>query len=345
MQLATFLSLPTELHLQIGIQLDTEKDVANLAQTSRYFSRILRKEMDCRIAERDCIEQRKLSFYAASRNDCSLLKRVLENSVFNFEKTQAEVDEEEFDGSSGQYWHDRWESELISGVILPKPDNYEAPAANDSPGWPEAYKVTEMDLAVIHGNLVMVELLVNYDAPINIAEINAPSPVGGRGQRRTSLYLAVLYRYFYVAKRLLELGANASMKCFEDEHDDPNWIEPVHGGRAPLSVAIESGDRNMVKLLLDHGADANVESIGPDWRSFTRPSQSSLLMQAVDRCDDEILDLMLSRCNPPTEEEKAKLLHSAVESGNLKACKLFMTPQNINTSEYLDASSELGLAC
>lgn len=95
---------------------------------------------------------------------------------------------------------------------------------------------TPLIVASRAGNLDMVKVLVSGGSRIN---------VGSRGQS-FPLFASIENEHAQVAAYLLSEGAQPNALVLEQD-------------ASPLSIASQNGSLNMVKLLLDHGADPNLD--------------------------------------------------------------------------------------
>ncbi len=125
---------------------------------------------------------------------------------------------------------------------------------------------TPLHWAVESGNLDMVRLLVEKGGPVNAR----------RGDRRAPSHVAIFgfHRYWRreekpeILNYLLENGAEHSLlivaatgnvervrELLREDSSRANALDPI--GRRPLSCAAEIGHVELVRLLLEHGADPN----------------------------------------------------------------------------------------
>ena len=150
-------------------------------------------------------------------------------------------------------------------------------------------------------------------APASIREIG---PVGGL------LTVAVIHRQVEMARLLLELGADVNERVLLDELEEPtvSW-----GG--PLWHAALAGDRDMVELLLDRGADPNANVYASGWpirNAWAHKDESvkRLLLQRGAKLPphmiaelhqiDEARELL---ARDDSEHVAAELLEAAADSG------------------------------
>jgi ankyrin repeat protein len=97
--------------------------------------------------------------------------------------------------------------------------------------------------AVYYGYKEIVDLLLSNGADVNQICKTKPEQVYGV----TPLYSALIYGYKEIAKSLIELGAEVNILCGSK-------------GTLPLTIAATNGDVDMVKLLLESGANINMDS-------------------------------------------------------------------------------------
>ena len=121
---------------------------------------------------------------------------------------------------------------------------------------------TAVEAATQMGNLAILELLIERGAPVDfftacvlgrVAQVDAE--LAADGSRATSrgvhdlpaLYFAAIGGNLTIAERLLAAGADINARC--------ESAAPIHG-------AVMGGSADMVKLLLERGADASL----PDYQ-------------------------------------------------------------------------------
>ncbi|KAK4449743.1 ankyrin repeat-containing domain protein, partial [Podospora aff. communis PSN243] len=120
--------------------------------------------------------------------------------------------------------------------------------------------------AVCYSRLNIVKLLIDHDALLG----------GADGQSSAMVLLAVFKDSIQVLRLVMEQSPPVSSECW-DPRDSNNRT-------TPLSLAIEIGRLEAVKLLLDHGADVH---------ESTRTKKMSPLCLAVDKGKLEIVRLLL----------------------------------------------------
>ena len=90
--------------------------------------------------------------------------------------------------------------------------------------------------AAAEGHEEIVSILIQAEA-----DVNAMNELG-----RTSLMFSASYGFFEIAEMLLEKGARTD----DVPNDETGWTAII--------AASFSGHRNLVRLLLEHGADQNI---------------------------------------------------------------------------------------
>jgi ankyrin repeat protein len=130
------------------------------------------------------------------------------------------------------------------------------------------------------------------------------------------LYQAILNRDAAAVKRLIRGGM------------DPNT--PLGPGRPPLVIAIEQGEPDIVRLLLDLGANVNLgieESFGGFDGGAGRTYMLSPLYIALDRDSPEIVHILLERGADVYHEQEgryASVLVPALKNDNLEMIELLL---------------------
>jgi hypothetical protein len=104
------------------------------------------------------------------------------------------------------------------------------------PGAPGGRGETPLMRAAEHGHLELVKLLAEHGADLNAKGV----------QGTTALHYAVQNGQTDIASYLLGRGA------------DINAVDEMNLGRTPLGIAAYYGDADLVRLLLEHGADPRV---------------------------------------------------------------------------------------
>lgn len=102
------------------------------------------------------------------------------------------------------------------------------------------YRATHFPWAVVDSPERVAELIKNGE------DVNAIDEDG-----RTALHFAVYYNHYGTVKMLLDSGANVNVKEHSHEGGFGGW------GWYPLHLALRNEDRDMIRLLIDHGADVN----------------------------------------------------------------------------------------
>lgn len=97
---------------------------------------------------------------------------------------------------------------------------------------------TPLALACFFGHQEIAAYLVDQGANVNLAATNA--------MQVAALHAAVAARSVWIARMLAKAGANVN--------------QPQQQGWRPLHAAAQNGDAEMVKLLLEHGADRTLRA-------------------------------------------------------------------------------------
>ena len=110
------------------------------------------------------------------------------------------------------------------------------------------------------GNLKLVKVLLAYDASVDVPSTRSDGLTNGR----SALAFAAENGHAEIAQLLIEKGAAVDSSSTGLDHSNEG------GGDAALYIALENCYRNdqvgMVQLLLDYGADVNLQikkEIGP----------------------------------------------------------------------------------
>ncbi len=95
---------------------------------------------------------------------------------------------------------------------------------------------TPLHVAVANNKLKLAELFINKGANVNARDSNKNTPVMS----------AVSSQYLKMAELLLKNKANVNVSCYR---------------KMPLNIAVQNENLNMVKLLLDYGADPELAGV------------------------------------------------------------------------------------
>lgn len=145
----------------------------------------------------------------------------------------------------------------------------------------------------------------------------------------TPLHIAAEQGSVEMATLLLDYGANPNIRNECGEYGDGNWsvklgnageLRPVsHADKSPLHIACESDDVEMVELLLERGADPDLE----DRASMTA------LHYAVEEGNEELLALLLKAdANPALGNNAIGMdntpFHHAISRGRYGMAKMLL---------------------
>ena len=162
----------------------------------------------------------------------------------------------------------------------------------------DGWKNAPLNAAVFSGKIELVELLLKYDADVNL---RLPDVA------QTPLLMAIDYSSIEIIELLLDRGA------------DLNIGGPSSPSRLPLTAAVRNRGLPTIKLLLNHGADVNL---------------SHALHTAVRWATDDVVEYLVQVQGvkldhiPPTGL-RAPLkgnapLHLAAMKGRIKAAKMLL---------------------
>lgn len=186
---------------------------------------------------------------------------------------------------------------------------------------------TPLQLAVIHGHLTVVDLLIKagakLDLTVSMTPKQMPIPVQGleRGKvnRWSVTHLAVLYKRREILTRLLEAkvptdvgSAVVAMQWVWGQRNSGKETSVI---ASPLMLAIDRNDKRSVDLLLEGGADINLKVAG----------QYSALSMAV-HSNSEMVPYLLKKGALVTDDliNGYSLLHRAVVRGRISVVKLLL---------------------
>ena len=169
---------------------------------------------------------------------------------------------------------------------------------------------TPLHMAAAAGQTALVDLLLAHKAEVNI-RITAPiqdNPNPGAsqgGHAATPLIGAILGNHVAVVKLLLTAKAEVNFECqtIALGRQGTQWVSPLH-------LAVEVNSPEIIRLLLDHGANPNAQvSASGGIAAGTTP-----LLVAVLRGKQEIAQLLLAhKADPSLPDGEGKTpLHRAV---------------------------------
>ena len=167
------------------------------------------------------------------------------------------------------------------------------------------------------GNSLIVLLLLEHGANVNVHMKCKP--------QATALHLASSCGYLNVMRLLLERGANVD--------DVDSWA------RTPLFYAIEEGQLEATRFLLQHGASVRVRNT---------KQNASMMHMAVVGGNLKMVDLILS-CGgdlDATTKRGRTPLHWACESGNIEIVeRLILNGAKLNFRDFESDATPLFDAC
>lgn len=174
------------------------------------------------------------------------------------------------------------------------------------------YSYTEESFvkAVKSGDLETAKLFLDAGMSVNSAE--ASSPYGGTS-RSTVLHIAIASGQPRIARFLIDNGANVNVR------DDR--------GRQPLFTASLLGTKEIVELLVNHGAEINPSE---------KDSPNIPLHAALRRGHYEIAKYLISKGADVlvVSQSGYTALHAACESGNPQIVELAISPNsNLNAKD------------
>jgi ankyrin repeat protein len=216
---------------------------------------------------------------ADDRRVADAMKRQDTEAVQALIAQRADVNVPQPDGATALHWAAYWDDAQAAQLLIRAGAQVNAANEND---------ITPLSLACTNASPRMVALLLEAGAHVNAARGSGETPLMtcsqtgsveavntllGRGadvnakehsQQQTALMWAVAGRHLDVARTLLEHGADVEARSrvrtsgrSRSASVAPTAVEIATGGSGgftPLLFAARVGDRELLKLMLDHGA-------------------------------------------------------------------------------------------
>ncbi|MCP3675303.1 MAG: hypothetical protein GY829_12630 [Gammaproteobacteria bacterium] len=141
------------------------------------------------------------------------------------------------------------------------------------------YSFTALSLAASKGEIKIVEELVKANA-------NLEATIDYRGIN-TALIESIIEGHYEIAEMLIEAGANVNACGRNPNHAPPDLVWDDNGNylktSSPLTMAISNENNHLVNILLEKGADPNLEI-------FKNKTPLSI---AVDAENSEIINILV----------------------------------------------------
>ncbi|XP_053608424.1 ankyrin repeat and SOCS box protein 3-like [Plodia interpunctella] len=174
-------------------------------------------------------------------------------------------------------------------------------SADDIANYGSTESVTPLHIASEQGRVELIQLLLDYDAMINVQDFDGDTPLHDAAMATEHEAVAIL----------LHAGADPDIK------NDPNYFTPFH-------LACSKGCIQTVKNILPYITDINHLTVGGD----------SPLMSAVYGCSDEIVQLLLENKADPhlRNEDNQTVLDMALSYGYIS---IFKTLLSVTKKEHI----------
>eukprot|EP00045_Choanoeca_perplexa_P014595 m.173175 g.173175 ORF g.173175 m.173175 type:complete len:653 (+) comp16731_c0_seq1:118-2076(+) len=164
------------------------------------------------------------------------------------------------------------------------------------------------------GQVALVSMLLDLGAAVNVLRFNGVTP----------LFEACYKGHDSVVKALLKAGACFNSATFAepkpsrvvkvtDEYDDNG--HPDNGALTPLAVASREGHLNIVQMLLEAGADPNING-----------RQGTALVLASQRGHIDVASMLISKCDNinAANADGTTALHWACGQGHDQVCRVLL---------------------
>lgn len=160
----------------------------------------------------------------------------------------------------------------------------------------KAYRSAHLPWAVVDAPEMVAELIKNGE------DVNATDENGV-----TALHWAVLYDRYGTAKLLLENGANVNVKEHSKAGGFCGW------GWYPLHLALRNENREIIRLLIDHGADVNAP----------RTDGWTPLNTAAHHGQSDVIELLISK-GADVKVYDSEPLRTAITQGRYDAARIMI---------------------
>ena len=191
---------------------------------------------------------------------------------------------------------------------------------------------TPLILATTKGDEKMVKSVLQAEA-----DVNNFGKFSKFGNKFTALMIAARHGYLNITKVLLEAGADVNMICakgtsfFKYRQDDVELVGEV--GDTALIIAARNGHMNIIKVLVEAGADVNkICSKAPSFSKFTRDlelegkSDDTALIIAARKGHVKIIEVLIeagANVNTIYNSSETALISLAL-NGNTQGVRLLL---------------------
>ncbi|XP_076285931.1 transient receptor potential cation channel subfamily A member 1-like [Lasioglossum baleicum] len=198
------------------------------------------------------------------------------------------------------------------------------------------YRNSLLHRAVNEKQVQMAKLLINYGANVNVKDTREETPIVNAIQNRDTKMIELLLTNGADIKEDPKVVCTAvrcrNLELVEDllkNGADINALDNMYFGNSFLHMAVKTKQVQMVKLLINYGANVNVKD-----------SQGETpIVNAIQNRDKKMIELLLT--NGVDIKEDPKVLRAAVENGNLKIVEdILMEGADVNM--LLIANSSIG---
>ncbi len=155
----------------------------------------------------------------------------------------------------------------------------------------------------------------------------------------TLLFIAMFFKHVELVKRLIEKGAD--MTILPDERSGDFWGEDQYANMTSLHGAVNSGNFEILQLVLQNGGDAYINEpvvIGPFFitgEKYIYPKMTPLQMACITGNVNAVHSLL------HLGADKTKTLRAGDEYGEFTIYHLAMLSPNSDVITYLDPPMEI----